>query len=138
MTPVWVDEQVVLAIHEQQLAEHGGLPGVNLGPLQSALGRPRNLSAYEQPDILRLSTAYAFGLAKGHAFVDGNKRTSLVVAELFLNLNGYRLQASDEQCLRVWLGIARGDLSEAEFIAWLNQQLTADVMGARPGAHRTE
>ena len=126
MTPNWADEQVVLAIHDEQLAEHGGRPGVDMGRLQSALARAGNLYAHDNADVLSLGAAYAFGLAKGHAFVDGNKRTSLVVTELFLALNGYELAASDEECFRVWIAIADGSLSEADFALWVRAVLRAE------------
>ena len=122
--PTWIDEQVVLAIHDEQLAEHGGRPGVDLGLLRSALARPQNLLAYEDSDVIKLSAAYAFGIARGHAFVDGNKRTSLVATETFLALNGHELAASDEGCLGIWLALAEGDLTEADLVRWLERHVT--------------
>ena len=138
MIPVWVDEQVVLAIHDEQLAEHGGPPGVNMGLLQSALARAQNLFAHEEADIFRLCAAYAFRLAKGHAFVDGNKRTSLVATELFLALNGYELRASDGECLDVWLAIAGGALSEGDFVLWVKRQVVPAPTHELRESSRTE
>ena len=96
--PVWVLTSVVLTVHEQQLAEHGGLPGVrDEGALASALARPQNLFAYgTAANIAHYAAAYAFSLARNHAFTDGNKRTSFVVTDLFLARNGYELPEDDE------------------------------------------
>ena len=89
MTPRWIDLSVVLAIHEQQIAEHGGLLGIrDLGMIESALGRPKNLLLYNDPDIFYLAAAYGFGLAQNHGFIDGKKRAAYVVTRLFLKLNG--------------------------------------------------
>ncbi len=98
--PVWIDLDVVLAIHDEQLAEHGGQAGVrDRGLLESALARPRNQFSYGESFLPRLAASYAFGISRNHPFLDGNKRTSLVVAELFLDLNGLDLTASDETCV---------------------------------------
>jgi death-on-curing protein len=103
-----------------QLAEHGGAPGVrDPGALESALARPQNLVAYGAPDYAELAAAYAFGIAKNHPFVDGNKRTAFVALEFFLELNGYVLGADDVQCVVTILSIADGTLSEAELADWL-------------------
>ena len=118
--PVWVELDVVLAIHDEQLAEHGGQPGVrDPGLLESALGRPRNQFAYGEPSITRLAASYAFGISRNHPFLDGNKRTSLVVAELFLELNGYELIASDVQCITTFLQLAAGELTEDQLAEWI-------------------
>jgi death-on-curing protein len=118
--PVWVEIDVVLAIHDEQLAEHGGQPGVrDPGLLESALGRPRNQFAYGEPSITRLAASYAFGISRNHPFLDGNKRTSLVVAELFLELNGYELTASDVQCVTTFLQLAAGELTEDQLAEWI-------------------
>lgn len=118
--PVWVELDVVLAIHDEQLAEHGGQPGVrDPGLLESALSRPRNLFAYGQPSIVHLAASYAFGISRDHPFLDGNKRTSLVVAELCLDLNGLELTASDAQCVATFLQLAAGDLTEDQLAEWI-------------------
>jgi death-on-curing family protein len=118
--PVWLLKSVLLAIHAEQLAEHGGFPGIrDEARLDAALDRPQNLLSYGEPDIFDLAAAYAFGLAKGHAFVDGNKRTSFVAAELFLMLNGHDLRASDADCVMTWLALADGSLTEAGLADWL-------------------
>jgi len=118
---VWIAENVVLAIHETQLAEHGGLVGVrdeNL--LASALARPHNLDAYgDKPDVAAIAAAYAFGIARNHPFFDGNKRIAFVVMELFLNLNGRLLEASDAECITTMQALAAGGLSEEDLAAWL-------------------
>jgi death on curing protein len=122
----WVVESVALAIHEAQLAEHGGLAGLrDEGLFLSAMARPQNLAAYgESPDAADLAAAYAFGLARNHAFLDGNKRTAFVVMELFLNLHGWILEADDVECISTMESVASGDLSEAKLAAWLRSHIT--------------
>jgi death on curing protein len=121
---VWLDPRVVLAAHDEQLAEHGGAEGVrDIGAFESALGRPRNLAAYGEPDVAALAAAYAFGIAKNHPFVDGNKRTTLVAMETFLELNGRTLNADDVQCALTILALAAGELSEAELAEWVRGNL---------------
>lgn len=123
--PVWVDLAVVLAIHDEQLAEHGGQPGVrDRGLLESALARPRNQFSYGESSVTRLAASLAFGISRNHPFLDGNKRTSLVVAELFLMLNGMELVASDAECVTTFLALAAGDLSEDELTAWIADHST--------------
>ena len=117
---VWIDPGVIRAVHEEQLAEHGGAAGVrDAGLLESALARPRNLAHYGQPDACELAASYAFGLARNHPFIDGNKRTAFVACELFLVLNGCSLTAPDADCVMVMLSLAAGELEEAEFAQWL-------------------
>jgi len=120
----WVQESVVLAIHEAQLDEHGGRAGLrDEGLLSSALARPKNLLAYGvAPDAALLAAAYAFGIASNHPFVDGNKRTAFVVLELFLDLNGWQLEASDAECVSTMEALAAGNLSEAEMAAWVRER----------------
>ncbi len=121
----WIEESVVWAVHEAQLAEHGGSTGVrDPGLLASALARPLNQVAYGEPDAATLAAAYAFGIARNHPFIDGNKRTAFVCAELFLALNGYQLQAEDANCVSTMLALAAGDLPEAEFADWLRTNST--------------
>jgi death on curing protein len=120
--PIWLSKAVVLALQEEQLAEHGGRTGVrDEGLLDSALDRPKNRFLYGEADICDCAAAYAYGLAKNHPFVDGNKRTSLVVSETFLNLNGYDLRATDEEVLMAWLALADGTMSEAKLIEWFRK-----------------
>jgi len=116
----WIEKAVVLAIHEEQLSEHGGPPGIRSeGLLESALARPVNLASYGNPDLFDLAASYAFGNAQDHPFLDGNKRVSLVTAELFLDLNGYSLDASDGDCLTQWLALSSNALTEGEMAEWL-------------------
>jgi death-on-curing protein len=118
--PAWIDLQVVLAIHDEQLAEHGGQPGVrNRGLLESALARPRYQHAYGESSLARLAASYSFGISRNHPFLDGNKRTSLVVAELFLELNGLALTADDAACVSTFLDFAAGELSEDDLARWI-------------------
>ena len=119
-TWVWLNETVMLAIHDEQLAEHGGISGVrDQGMFQSAMQRAPNLAHYGTPNYAELAAAYGVGLAKNHAFLDGNKRTAFVAVELFLVLNGYDLIAGDADCILTMLAVASGDISEAEFADWI-------------------
>ena len=124
---VWVETRDALAIHEVQLSEYGGAEGVrDHGLLESALARPQNLAAYGDPDVAALAASYAFGIAKNHPFVDGNKRTALVVLEFFLALNSYVLTADDVQCVVTILALADGTLSEAALADWIRRNSGAD------------
>ena len=122
---VWVLDEAVLAIHDEQLAEHGGLTGIrDLGAVQSALVRPRNLAGYEDcDDLARLAAAYAYGIARNHGFADGNKRTALVTADLFLMLNGYELTSMPAENVLTILGIAEGSLSEEDLARWIRNNI---------------
>lgn len=116
---VWVAQSVVIAVHDEQIAEHGGAAGVrDLGLLESALARPQHLAAYDA-DVAGLAAAYAFGLARNHPFIDGNKRTALVALELFLELNDYRLAADDADCVTTILALAASEMAEPELAAWI-------------------
>jgi death on curing protein len=123
---IWIEESVVWAIHEAQLAEHGGSVGVrDAGLLASAMGRPINLAAYGTPDVAACAAAYGYGIARNHPFIDGNKRTAFVCTELFLALNGYALVASDVDCVMIMLAVAAGEMDETEFAAWLRANIAA-------------
>jgi death on curing protein len=116
----WIDRAVLIAVHEMQLAEHGGGAGMrDAALLDSALGRPLNLAAYGKPDAFALAAAYGYGIARNHAFIDGNKRTAFVVTELFLRLNGWELLIDDANCVLTMLAVATGDISEEEFASWV-------------------
>jgi len=117
----WINERDALALHSRLLALYGGAPGVrDAGLLESALARPRHLHAYaDNPDLIELAAAYTAGIIHNHPFVDGNKRTGFVVGVLFLEMNGYRLTASEEDATKAVLGLAEGTLDEASFLAWL-------------------
>jgi len=121
---VWLEISVLRAVHEEQLAEHGGAVGLrDAGLLESALARPMQLAAYGEPDVAALAAAYGFGLAGNHPFIDGNKRTAFVAVELFLSLNGWELAADDTDCVLRMLSLAAGELSEAAFADWLRSTL---------------
>lgn len=110
------------AAHGEQLAEHGGQPGVrDAGALDSAMARPRNLALYGEPDLAGLAAAYGFGIARNHPFVDGNKRTAAVVMETFLMLNGAALKASDAELVVAIQALAAGELGEDELADWLRE-----------------
>jgi death on curing protein len=117
----WLDREIVLAIHEEQLAQHGGGVGIrDEGLLDSALARPRNLAAYDpEADIAALAAAYAFGIARNHPFIDGNKRTAYVAMELFLVEHGLLLTAEDGDAVLTFLALASGDLDEDRLAAWI-------------------
>jgi death-on-curing protein len=119
--PLWIGKEAALAMHDRQLAEHGGIEGVrDEGLLESALAKPQNVFFYanEQVDMARLAASYAYGIATNHPFLDGNKRTALVVSRAFLLLNGYNLIASQEEKYLAIIGIASGEWSEEELSAW--------------------
>ena len=126
MEITWVEFETVLAMHKRQIAEHGGSDGVrDEGLLSSALARPQNILAYtDNADIAALAGAYAFGIAKNHPFIDGNKRTALVVMRTFLLLNGHRFEASQEEKYMTFLKLADGSLSEDELVEWIRSKLS--------------
>ena len=118
----WISKQALLLLHAESLAEHGGGQGLrDEGLLDSALARPQNLAAYGNPDHAALAASYGLGLAKNHAFVDGNKRAALLATGLFLYLNGWRLTTSQADTTLAMLSLAAGDLSEDDFAAWLRR-----------------
>jgi death on curing protein len=119
--PVWIDERDALALHDRLLALHGGAVGLrDDGLLKSALARPQQHFAYaESPDIVGMAAAYTWGIVRNHPFLDGNKRTGFVVGVLFLELNGYRFNASEEDAAQMVLELASGNLDEAGYIAFL-------------------
>ena len=121
----WIDRGTWLLLHDESLAEHGGASGVrDAGLLDSALARPENLVAYgSDADVAALAAAYAYGLARNHAFVDGNKRAAFLATGLFLVLNGYRLVATQADAALTVLSLAAGDIDEAAFAAWLRQHI---------------
>ena len=119
----WVGLDVVYAIHDRQLAEHGGLDGVrDAGLLESALARAQNLHAYGEPDAFDLSAAYAYGIARNHPFSDGNKRTAWIVARLFLADNGCKLRYQPADAITAMQSVAAGTLTEAELADWLRSR----------------
>jgi len=116
----WLSLDLLLAVHEEQIAEHGGGDGIrDLGLLESALARPLNLAAYGKPDIAALAASLGFGIARNHPFVDGNKRTAYVAVETFMALNGWQLLAGDADCVLTFVALATGDLTEERLAAWL-------------------
>lgn len=121
----WVTPEVVIAIHDRQLAEHGGPEGVrNSGSLESALARAQNLAVYGGvPDAAALAAAYAYGLVRDHGFVDGNKRTAWVVARLFLADNGYTLRFDRPDAVKIVEAVAAGSPGEAQLAAWFRERL---------------
>ncbi len=124
MTWKWLTTPTAMAAHNEQLAEHGGSAGVrDAGLVHSAMARPQNLLAYGDPDAASLAAAYAYGLARNHAFIDGNKRTAAVVSETFLTLNGYRLLASDAEVVVTFLALAAGELSEDDLAGWFRTHI---------------
>lgn len=128
MSWVWVSKEALLLLHDESLSEHGGRAGLrDAGLLDSALGRPLNLLAYGEPDFADLAASYAVGLAKNHAFVDGNKRAAFLAVGLFLYLNGYRLRATQADATLTMLAVASGDITEAAFAAWLRQHAQASA-----------
>lgn len=120
----WVSDTVVFALHDRQIAEHGGADGVrDAGLISSALARPKNLSGYEAADIAARTASYAFGLARNHGFVDGNKRTAWVVVRLFLRLNGATLVFDAVEAVALMRDVAAGGTGEAQLAAWFRARM---------------
>lgn len=121
--PIWIDKPEVLIVHSMQLAEHGGSDGIRDETLlDSALAKPRNVFAYADTlSLHRLAASYAFGIARNHAFVDGNKRTALVVSEGFLRVNGLKVVSIPEEKYFIFLHLAGGSLTEDELTAWFTK-----------------
>jgi death-on-curing protein len=136
----WIDLVLALAIHDRQLAEHGGAAGVrDEGLLESALARPQQLLAYAEPepDLADLAAALAHGLARNHPFIDGNKRTAYVACRTFLVLNGMDLAASAEDKYQYFLALADGRLPLADFAAWLRAHLRTQRVQEPPARYRS-
>ncbi|OYT93189.1 MAG: type II toxin-antitoxin system death-on-curing family toxin [Burkholderiales bacterium PBB3] len=121
---VWIASNVLYAVHDEQLAEHGGLAGLrDANALESAIARAQQLAHYGSPDAADLAAAYGYGIARNHPFSDGNKRTAFVAVELFLALNGHELTADDADCILTMLRMAAGDTEEVAFAQWIRQHL---------------
>lgn len=121
---IWVTLDVAIAAHREQLAEHGGGDGArDMTLLESAMARPQNVAAYGDPDVAELAASYAFGIARNHPFVDGNKRTAAVVSETFLMLNGHESMASDAELVVTFLALAAGELPEEELAQWFRDHI---------------
>lgn len=120
----WVNRQVLLLLHDESLAEHGGAPGLrDEGLLDSALARPLNLALYAQPDVADFAASYGVGLAKNHAFVDGNKRAAFLAVGMFLAVNGYRLRATQADATLTVIDVAAGVIDEAAFAQWIRDHI---------------
>lgn len=116
----WIDKRLLLVLHDESLANHGGASGLrDEGLLDSALARPLNLVAYGEPDMADLAASYGVGLAKNHPFVDGNKRAAFLAVGLFLGLNGHRLTATQADATLTVFGVAAGEVSETQFANWI-------------------
>jgi death on curing protein len=124
----WVTLDVALAAHAEQLAEHGGAAGVrDANMLDSAMARPLNLVAYGEPDAAELAASYAFGIARNHPFVDGNKRTAAVVSETFLLLNGHGLTCDDIELATTFLQLAAGEMTVDDLVGWFRRWVVPDA-----------
>lgn len=125
MPPVWVPVQAVIIIHDRQIARHGGASGLrDLSLLEAGCARPQNQFAYGDANLMQCATAYAYGIAKAHSFVDGNKRTAFVTMATFLRLNGWHIRPDPAQGVQVMESLASDQLGEAEFRKWLEQVAT--------------
>jgi len=121
--PHWLGERIIHAVHNVQLVRHGGAGGTrDVGLLESALARPRNLFAYGETDLCTLAAAYAAGIVRNHPFVDGNKRSAFISAALFLQINGSRVIAPEAEAVVMTLGLASGELPEEGYAAWLRDR----------------
>ncbi|RFF29384.1 type II toxin-antitoxin system death-on-curing family toxin [Wenzhouxiangella sediminis] len=135
--PIWLSSDLIEAVHERQLIEHGGGTGVrDRGMLESALARPQQLYAYgEDVDVVALAASYAFGLSRNHPFVDGNKRTAAVACELFLELNGHQLLAEDSELYPVFMALAAGEMEEEGLLEWLRHHARPNQVSEAPGRY---
>lgn len=136
--PIWLGIELIERVHDRQLAEHGGPAGVrDRGMLESALGRARQKFAYGglDVDLPALAAAYAFGPARNHPFVDGNKRTAAVACELFLELNGYLLVVSDSDLFPVFTALAAGELAEDQLAEWLRRHSRPEQVSEEAGEY---
>lgn len=119
-TPIWIRDDVVLALHSRQLAEHGGATGIrDPGLLDSALNAPKHQFHYERAGTVALAASYGYSLAKNHPFVDGNKRAAYVCMRLFLKLNGHDLEATKEEKIQIMLDLAAGKIDKSALTDWL-------------------
>lgn len=131
MKRIWLDVRDAIAFHAEQIAQFGGQPGIrDQGLLESAMHRPRNRAAYGKPTLFDLAASYAFGIARNHPFIDGNKRTALVCCFTFLELNGRTVAAPEADAVVTFMELAAGKLSEDALAAWLERHC------AKPGAGR--
>ena len=120
----WINRKALLLLQDESLAEHGGASGLrDEGLLDSALARPLNVALYSDPDVAGLAASYGVGLAKNHAFVDGNKRAAFLAVGLFLAINGYRLVATQADATLTMLAVAAGDLDEGAFADWIRERI---------------
>ena len=118
----WLIEGVVIAVHAEQIAEHGGSSGLrDKGLLSSAMARPQHLAAYGNPTVFDLAASYAFGIIQNHPFIDGNKRTGFLAAYIFLSLNGWKIGAPEASAVSVVLAVATGEMNEAELSVWIKE-----------------
>jgi len=123
-TPKWLSTPAILAIHQQLLRAFGGAEGVcDEGLLESALSRPQQLWHYNQPDIFDLAAAYAFGIARNHPFMDGNKRTAFTSAYVFLSINGYEIEAEEAEVVVMTRGLAAKEIEQEQYAAWLRDNV---------------
>ena len=137
MAWIWVDKRLLTLLHDESLAEHGGASGLrDEGLLDSALARPLNLVAYGDPDLAELAAAYGVGLAKNHAFVDGNKRAAFLAVGLFLRLNGHRLKATPAAATVAMMDVAAGTLNDADFADWIRRN--SEPVTAAPATAKTK
>jgi death-on-curing protein len=120
----WVSAQLAYALHDRQIAEHGGLDGVrDVGAIESALARPRNIAAYDKPDAAWLAAAYCFGMVKDHGFADGNKRVGWLLARVFLADNGFTVAFDKLDAIQLVEGVAAGSVDEVVLAAWFRAHM---------------
>lgn len=120
MAWTWISRDLLIAMHDEQLAEHGGASGIrDVGLLESALARPLNVAAYSDATVQQLAASLCYGLVKNHPFIDGNKRAGFVALETFMELNGWELFADDAACVVDTLRVAASEMSESDLTAWI-------------------
>ena len=137
--PLWLSKDLIFAVHERLVAEFGGLAGLrDEGLLESALGKPENLFAYARPNTFDLAASYAFGIVRNHPFLDGNKRTGFAAAAVFIETNGYRLNATEVEATAVTLALAEGSITEKSYAAWLNEHSVKAEAEKKPVKKKTK
>ncbi len=120
----WITADVMYAVHDRQISEHGGRDGIrDIGLIESALARPKNLASYEKPDAADLVAAYAFGFARNHGFVDGNKRMAWIIARVFLLDNGFEMHFDEMDAIATLETLAAGDMDETTLASWFRKSL---------------
>lgn len=133
---IWVPMRALIIVHDRQISRHGGAAGIrDLGLLEMGCSRAINAANYADPDVFAIAAAYAFGVCKAHAFIDGNKRTAFVAAFTFLRLNGHSIRPDPQAGVHMMESLASGEVSEADYAAWLRDMARDQITDPAPPHH---